>query len=59
VTWTQEAIKAGASVDDAAALINQRLFVSGKYTGYQPQLYRIKQAVQNIYDEVKGPPVKR
>ena len=43
---TQAAIKAGKSVDDAAASIN----LTSKYTGYERAL---KAAIQAIYDELK------
>lgn len=43
----QAAMKAGKSVDDAAASIN----LTDKYTGYQST--RLKAAVQAIYDELK------
>jgi glyoxylase-like metal-dependent hydrolase (beta-lactamase superfamily II) len=47
VAAVQDAMKAGKSVDDAAASIN----LSAKYKDYQNQRYRA--AVQAIYDELK------
>lgn len=44
---TQAAMKAGKSVDDAAASLD----LTDKYTGYQST--RLKAAVQAIYDELK------
>ena len=43
----QAAMKAGKSVDEAAAGLN----LSGKYPGYQSE--RVKAAVQAVYDELK------
>jgi glyoxylase-like metal-dependent hydrolase (beta-lactamase superfamily II) len=45
---TQSARKAGKSVDDAAASIN----LTAKYRGYKSE--RVKQAVQDIYDELNA-----
>jgi glyoxylase-like metal-dependent hydrolase (beta-lactamase superfamily II) len=45
---TQAAMKAGKSVDDAAASID----LTAKYKGYQSQ--RVKAAIQAIYEESKG-----
>ena len=46
----QSARKAGKSADDAAASIN----LTDKYKGYKSE--RVKQAVQDIYDELNAPP---
>jgi hypothetical protein len=47
VAETQAAIKAGKSVDDAAASSK----VTAKYNGYKTE--RLKAAIQAIYDELK------
>jgi len=49
LTAVQSARKAGKSADDAAASIN----LTDKYKGYKSE--RVKQAVQDIYDELKAP----
>jgi cyclase len=50
LTAAQAARKAGKSVDDAAASIN----LTDKYKGYKSE--RVKQAVQDIYDELNATP---
>jgi glyoxylase-like metal-dependent hydrolase (beta-lactamase superfamily II) len=50
LTAVQAARKAGKSVDDAAASIN----LTDKYKGYKSE--RVKQAVQDIYDELNATP---
>ena len=50
LTAVQTARKAGKSVDDAAASIN----LTDKYKGYKSE--RVKQAVQDIYDELNATP---
>jgi hypothetical protein len=49
VAAVQSARKAGKSADDAAASIN----LTDKYKGYKSE--RVKQAVQDIYDELNAP----